>query len=135
MNSEQETVLPDLQEEFYTDIEHDSDNSVCEGHQSTSSIVPDSHISTNSGEHRSMLTSSLPIPYSQASVKKEREDQLYKEQVYFYDDATWKMYHRIQSARNKSRHLKERSRSFGCSEQSSRKDNTKPTLPHGSMFP
>lgn len=55
-------------------------------------------------------TKSIPIPSPPHSREEEREVELYQEMMHVYDDATWKMYNRIQNAR-KARHVYERKRS------------------------
>lgn len=83
-------LLADLQEEIYN-------QPVEQGRQiyeNSASNIDNQIVMTK------CRTPPLTIPCSQTSRQEEREEELYQELTHVYNDATWKMYHRIQKARN-----------------------------------
>ncbi len=61
-------------------------------------------------QHSHQRTLPRPIPCDPQSREAEREEKLHQELVHVYNDATWKMYYRIQNAR-RSRCIEQRDRS------------------------
>eukprot|EP01083_Nonionella_stella_P162811 534893_1 len=112
----QRCLLPDLQEEIYSHPVEDTDANLKfdNSRQSmmASQICKECH-----------HTPSLPIPYTPSTRQAEREEELHQELTTVYNDATWKMYHRIQNAR-KARLMCDRD----CHGSESFKPRTRPVL-------
>lgn len=103
---QQECLFSELQEVIYIDHHVESDETL---------VIEKESANTDNQEmsdkiYRSRSTQPLPVPSPPQSRQAEREEELYQELMHVYNNATWKMYHRIQNAR-KARYLHNRNRS------------------------
>ena len=93
-------IMPDLHEEIYSHPQEQTSQESCSGN-----FLDQVQIEQN----YECQTKPLPIPCGPQSKEAEREEELHQELMHVYNDATWKMYYRIQNAR-KARYIKQRDR-------------------------
>lgn len=94
--------LPDLHEEIYNHPQEFGSKN-----RNLDYVEEYQYESDRSTESRTLP---LPIPFDGLSKEAEREEELRQDLIHLYNDATWKMYHRIQNAR-KARYIEQRNRS------------------------